>query len=73
VATFKSPKYPGLLVVDVGVRFVDGVAEVSDAKAAAHLRRLSHMGVVEEKPEKKATSSASKPAAKRGRPAKTSS
>ena len=41
-----SPRYPGLRVVDVDVKFVDGVAEVADPAVLKRLRGLSEMGVV---------------------------
>ncbi|WP_027944034.1 hypothetical protein [Amycolatopsis taiwanensis] len=48
---FTSERHPGLIVRDLGVRFVDGVADV-DAKTAAELRKLpADMGVREAKSE----------------------
>ena len=41
----QSTKYPELLVTDIGVQFVGGVAEV-DAATAEKLRNLTGMGVV---------------------------
>ena len=41
----KSTIYPGLLVTDPKVQFVDGEADV-DAETAEKLRALDHMGVV---------------------------
>ncbi|WP_163185972.1 hypothetical protein [Cellulosimicrobium sp. SL-1] len=42
----RSEKYKGLIVGDVGLRFVDGELEVEDPKVLARLRRLAHLGVV---------------------------
>lgn len=42
----KSERYPSLLVVDLGIRFRDGEAEVTDPAALDRLRDLEHMGVV---------------------------
>lgn len=42
----KSEKYPSLLVADLGLRFRDGEADVSDPATLDRLRRLAHMGVV---------------------------
>jgi hypothetical protein len=42
----RSETYKGLIVSDVGVRFVDGELEVEDPKVLARLRRLAHLGVV---------------------------
>lgn len=42
----KSERYPSLRVCDLGVKFVDGVAEVVDPAALERLRGLAHMGVV---------------------------
>lgn len=42
----RSEKYKGLIVGDVGLRFVDGELETEDPKVLARLRRLAHLGVV---------------------------
>lgn len=41
-----SERYPQLLVVDLGLRFKDGKAEVTDEAALERLRGLADMGVV---------------------------
>lgn len=63
---FTSEQYPNLWVRDLGVRFVDGQADV-DSKTAAWLRALpEHLGVVEVKTGngKTAPSTKDQPAAK---------
>lgn len=50
----KSERYPSLLVVDLGIRFRDGEAEVTDPAALDRLRDLEHMGVVVPDPAPKA-------------------
>ncbi|MTE24832.1 hypothetical protein [Microbacterium sp. ZXX196] len=42
----RSEKYPSLVVADLGIRFHDGEAEVSDPGHLERLRRMSGMGVV---------------------------
>lgn len=46
MALVKSEIYPELRVADLGVKFRDGEAEVSDEAALARLRGLAVMGVV---------------------------
>lgn len=58
----ESTKHPGLLVTDLHVQFVDGVAEVDD-ETAEKLRGLAHMGVVV--PDKADTRLRRKPAAQK--------
>lgn len=45
IVRVESTKHPGLLVTDLHVQFVDGVAEVDD-ETAEKLRTLARMGVV---------------------------
>lgn len=46
-------KYPRLRVHDLGVRFEDGKAEVSDPQVLDKLRKVEHVRVPETKPKKK--------------------
>lgn len=48
MATVKSTKYPELWVHDLGVRFHNGVAEVSDSKTLDALRGVDGVEVPEE-------------------------
>lgn len=41
----RSSRFPGLRVAEVGVKFEDGVAEVTDLVALATLRRLAEFGI----------------------------
>jgi len=42
----RSERYPRLRVADLGLRFVDGEAEVTDPASLKRLRELAHLGVV---------------------------
>lgn len=46
----RSPRYPGLLIADLGVRFVDGVLETEDERVIARAVSLAAMGVVVDEP-----------------------
>src|SRR5690625_1804258 len=48
MVTLRSPRYPGLVLAGLGVRFVDGVLVTSDPAVVARGRRLAGMGVVVE-------------------------
>ena len=45
MATVRSTEYPNLWVHDLGVRFVDGVAEVDDPKALTVLAGIDGVEV----------------------------
>lgn len=57
MATVKSTKYPELWVHDLGVRFHNGEAEVSDAGTLAALRKVDGVEVPEEPKRKTARKS----------------
>lgn len=42
---FTSELYPQLRVYSLGVKFVDGVAEVTDQKAIDALKKMSDLGI----------------------------
>lgn len=46
MVTLRSTRYPGLIIADLGVRFVGGVLESEDAQVVARARRLGALGVV---------------------------
>lgn len=48
--TFHCDQHPSLIVRDLDVRFVNGVAKVTDPKKAAELRKLpAELGIRESK------------------------
>lgn len=48
MVTLRSTRYRGLVISDLGVRFVDGVLETSDERVIARARRLGSLGVTVE-------------------------
>lgn len=45
---FRSTRYPSLSVLDIGIQFVDGEAEVTDPAHVERLGQLAHLGVIPE-------------------------
>lgn len=54
MATVKSTRYPNLWVHDLGVRFVDGEAEVSDPKVLDALSKIDGIEVPKAAPKRSA-------------------